>query len=120
MIALVLLVLAAPPQLFKSSDGNTWRVTKSAGDSRPTYEQWYLDVERVGADGSTIQVTRFEELAWVEPGLKRTTRVTFSLDAKGLFQAEQRTSMQTDKGKPELTVMIFRWDGKAFKPTPAP
>jgi len=118
--AALILALAAAPQRFHSADGNDWRVTRTAGDSRSGYEQWYLHVERLAADGSTLEVIKFEETAWIEkdPVMKRSVRVVLSLDGKGRLQAEQRTSTQGEKGPPEVTVVLFRWDGKAFKPAP--
>lgn len=66
-LVLALCLTAAPAQVLKSYDGNTWRITRTAGASpSPQYEQWYLKVERVGPNGATLEVINFEETAWIE------------------------------------------------------
>jgi hypothetical protein len=118
-LILALCLTAAPPQVFKSSDGNTWRITRTAGASpRPSYEQWYLHVERVGPDGGTLEVINFEETAWIEasPKITRSTRVEFALDEKGVFQATQTNTVKTEKDKPEVTLVVFKWNGTKMSP----
>ena len=64
-------------------------------------------------------MTRLEESLRTQPktGVKRRTRVEFSIDESGVFQALQTISVKQGP-KPEKTekVMVLKWDGKALTP----
>lgn len=50
----------------------------------------------------------------------RTTRVEFSLDEKGVFQATQRNTVKTEKDQPQVTQVVFRWNGTRMSPVTTP
>ena len=109
----------ATAELFKPARGDEWRVNRLPGAApSATSEQVVLQVMRRTATGFE-EVTRLEESLQTEPktGVKRRTRVEFSIDESGVFQARQTISVKQGP-KPEKTekVMVLKWDGKALTP----